>query len=272
MKLFFLSTLFLFSFNAFSQITAAEAKALEPQAMRLWEKRDDKPSLEEALSKFDLMNQGMPSNREILTYLSRGYFLLGELSMSKEEKMRAYERSKDYGLAGLSLNPEFKKTYDDNFEKAAKTLTKDDVPPAFWTAAAFGRWSKLNGVMSSLKYKDKMLALIKKVEELQPEYFHGAVYRFWGGFYAVAPGFVGGDMKKSKEYFEKVFATNPEYLGSKVAYAELYLTEKDDKKGFKKTLEEVLAAPVPADKDILPENMLERKKAEYMLEHIKDFF
>jgi tetratricopeptide (TPR) repeat protein len=272
MKLILLSTLFCFSLNALAQITAGEAKALEGDAMRLWEKRDDKSSLEEALSKFELMKEGRPMDRDLLIHLSRGYFLLGELSMNKDEKMRAYEKSKDYGLAGLSLNNDFKKRYEDNFERASENLKVEDVPSAFWTAAAFGRWSKLNGVMSSLKYKDKMLALITMVEKLQPDYFHGAVYRFWGGFYAVAPGIVGGDMKKSKQYFEKVFKTNPEYVGNKVGYAELYLTEKDDEKGFKNTLQEVLAAPVPADKDILPENLLERKKAEYMLEHVKDFF
>lgn len=272
MKLVILMNLLLFSLQSFGETSATEAKALQPEAMKLWEKRYDKATLEECLAKFEKIREGMPENTEILELLARGYFLLGELSQNHDEKMKVYAKSRDYGMAGMSLNPEFQKLADKDIEKAVKTLTIKEVPFAFWTAAALGRWSKLNGVMSSLKYKDRMLAMIAKVEELQPDYFHGAPLRFWGGFYAVAPGFVGGDMKKSKKYFDDVMKKFPEYVGSKVAYAELYLVEKDDEKEFKKVLEEVIAAPLPPNKDIEPENMLEKKKAEILLSKIKEIF
>src|SRR5690606_9638473 len=94
---------------------------------------------------------------------------------------------------------------------------------------------------------------------------------YWGGFYAVAPGIAGGSMKKSKKNFKKAMEMAPEYLGTKVLYAELYLTEEKEKKEFKEVLLEVVGAPNgPAE--IVPENMLEKKKAERLLEEIDKLF
>ncbi len=253
--------------------TNLSAAQLPEYVQKLWEKRADIDSLKECLIHMDALYRKTPQDRDILVYLSRGYFLKGELTLDNEsEKKAAYEKSKDFGLKALSLNNEFKKHADGDLQKAASKLNKEDAPAAFWTAAAIGRWSAMNGVMSSLEYKDPMLALVKKVEEHQPDYFYGAVYRFWAGFYALAPGIVGGDMKKSKEYFEKAQSLYPEYIGTKVAKAEQYYVEKDDEKSFKQTLEEVVAAPISGPKEIAPENFLEQKKAEMLLKKRKEIF
>lgn len=275
MKLFLLSSLLLFSFlplTAKAQINASEARAMLPEALLLWEKRADKTTLEECLFKFETIQQGLPTDIDILVYLARGYFLVGELSQNEGEKMRVYEKAKNFGFAGMALNPDFKKLMDKDIEKAVGTLSKKEVPSAFWTAAALGRWSKLNGVMSSLKYKEQMLAMVKKVETLDSTYMYGAVYRFWGGFYAVAPSIAGGDMKKSKANFDKVIKMYPEYIGSLTGYAELYLVEADKEKEFKKVLQQVVSMRITGPKEIEPENFLEKKKAEYLLKKTKELF
>lgn len=271
MKLLVMLSL-LFTFTAHAQITAGEAKALQPEALNLWERRVEASSLSEALSKFEKIHEGIPEDMATLEYLARGYFLMGEFhTFDKDHKMKMFEKSKNYGMKGMSLNPEFKKLAEDKIEKAISKLTEKEVPVTFWTAASLGKWSKLNGVMASLKYKDQMLAMISRVGELKPDYFYGAVPRFWGGFYALAPGFAGGDMKKSKKNFHQAMEMAPEYLGTKVLYAETYLVEEDKEKEFKKALEEVLAAPL-GPKEIHPENTLEKQKAEKLLTDIKKLF
>ena len=42
-----------------------------------------------------------------------------------------------------------------------------------------------------------------RVEELQPDYFYGAVYRYWGAYYAGLPSFAGQDLDRSKRMFER---------------------------------------------------------------------
>jgi hypothetical protein len=113
--------------------------------------------------------------------------------------------------------------------------------------------------------------MIKKVEDLEPDYFHASVPRYWGGFYAVAPSVAGGDLKKSKKKFEEAIKKAPEYLGTRVLYAELYCVKAEDKKEFKKQLEYVLAQKQSV-LELTPENRLEKRKAEMLMLKIKDLF
>jgi hypothetical protein len=253
-------------------LTTNESQLMKTEALRLWQKRDDQQSLEESLSKFELVLSTNPQDLEILTYLARGYFTLGELHLTNEDhKMRMFERARKYGEMGMATNPEYKKLADKEIEKAIDKLTEREVPIMFWTAASLGKWAKLNGIMSSLKFKGQILAMIRRVEKLKPDFYHGAVPRYWCGFYAVAPSIAGGDMKKSKENCLKALAADPAYLGSKTLYAELYLVKKEDKKEFTKQLQEVLAAP-NGPVEITPENILEKKKAERLLEKTDELF
>lgn len=275
LKMFFISILlcsFAFAQNQKKDLTTAEGGLMKADALRLWQKRDVQESLEESLSKFEQALAADPENLELLTYLTRGYFTLAELHLdNKDLKMKNFEKAIEYGERGMSTNPEFKKRMKDDIKSAIEKLSDREVPITFWTAASRGKWSKLNGVMSSLKYKDQIISMIKKVESLRPNFYYGAVPRYWGGFYAVAPRIAGGDMKKSKMNFQKAMEMAPEYLGTKVLFAELYCVEDEDKKEFKKQLTEVIAAPNgPAE--ITPENILEKRKAEKLLGKIDDLF
>lgn len=266
-----LKLLLAFSF-LFNVAIAQDAKGDKAEALRLWQKRDDQTSLRESLAKFEALHKADPADLDTITYLTRGYFLLADLHLEdKGEKKKTYEKAKDFGELGMSTNPEYDKKKKNDIEGAIATLTKREVPVTFWTAAALGKWSKLNGVMSSLKFKSQILGMVKQVEKLEPDFFHAAVPRYWGGFYAVAPAIAGGSMKKSKENFKEAIKKAPEYLGTRVLYAELYWTEEGDKKEFKKNLQEVIDAPIGPE-ELKPENTLEKKKAKKLLDNADEYF
>ncbi len=246
--------------NVFAGIT--------PEAMELWKKRDNKESLQQAVK----LIEATPRDLETLTYLTRGYFLLGDVYTSDDdEKLKIFEKAKKTGEEGMSLNEEFKKLKEKDISKAINALTMKEIDILYWSAAALGKWAKANGIMSSLKYKEQILSMIKKVESLKPDYFYGAVDRYMGGFYALAPGIAGGDMDKSKERFQRAMKNAPENLGTKVFYAEVYLTKEDEEKEFEKVLNEVLAAP-NGPEDIAPENIMEKRKAADLLKRKNKLF
>lgn len=257
--------------NSQSALSNKESNLVKQEALRLWEKRDVKESLEESLSKFEMALE-KDADIEIPTYLARGYFLLAEFHNTDDEvKKRFYEKAKDYAGIALATNQDFLKLMKDDMEKAIDKLTIKEIEPLFWRAASLGKWARLNGIFSSLSYKSEILAMIKKVENLKPDFFHSSVPRYWGGFYAVAPSIAGGDMKKSKKKFHEAMEKSPEYLGTKVLYAELYLVKDGDRKEFKKQLEQVIASP-NGPKELEPENRMEKKKAEYLLERMSSLF
>jgi tetratricopeptide (TPR) repeat protein len=265
------------SFSAYTQatMTPKEGLLMKSEGLRLWQNRDLKEDLESALSKFELAHQGDPNDLETVVFLIQGNFILADAHTSDNEaKKKLLEKGKDFGMEGLRTNEEFKKLVDkkgEDVEDAVKVLTEKETAVAYWTAASLGLWAKANGIFSSIKYKDQIVELIRKVEMLDPKYFHGAVPRYWGSYYSAIPSIAGKDLKKSKKYYEESLALAPEYLGTKVLMAEIYAVEKDDKALFKKLLLEVLA-----DKsnhpELGPENRIERKKAEKLLEQADELF
>lgn len=256
-------------------MSASEQKALREEAMQSWKKRANKDDLESALMKFETLSNSNPKDIESLIYLTRGHYLLadGHLDNPDQKKLH-YEKATSFGEMAMATNDAFKTSVSSgkSVEESLGTLTAQEVPAIYWSAASLGKWAKAQGIATQLKYKTRIKAQIQQVEKLQPGYFYSAPARFWGAFYAVAPSFAGGDLKKSKTYFEKSLSEAPEYLGTKVLMAETYFVKMSDQKSFEKTLREVLESKEDKHPELGPENMLEKKKAEKLLESSGDLF
>jgi len=259
-----------------SQMNSKVEKELFKSAMVYWDKRDDKASLEKSLEIFEDLVKASPSNYQYLVYLCRGYYLLSDGHIQDmAEKKRLWEKGITWGERALTTNPAFKEKVvkvDGKIEDALDTLTKDNIEAIYWTAVNLGKWAKNSNIATVLKYKTRIKAMINRVGELDRNFFFGAFDRYWGTYYAVAPGFAGGDMAKSAESYEKSILTEKNYLGTYVLYAEVYATKKGDKKLFKEKLEYVLKADAGKVKAIAPENMIEKRKAKALLAKMKELF
>jgi tetratricopeptide (TPR) repeat protein len=256
-------------------ISTSEVNSLTKEAMELWKARLDQGKLQEALAKFERLHAANPNDLQTLIYLTRGNYFLADSHLQEiEEKKKIYELAASYGEKAMATNPEFKEAVKSgkSVEEAVTTLTEAEVPAIYWTAASLGKWAKATGIAAALKYKTRIKAMVERVEKLKPDYFFGAPSRYWGGFYAVAPSFAGGDMKKSKIQFDKSLQMAPEYQGTKVLMAEVYYTKEGKKKEFEMSLKEVLASKFDNHPEIGPENALEKKKAERLLAKMDDLF
>ncbi len=254
---------------------SSEVAGLRKEALELWSGRLEQTKLEEALAKFERLHTVNPSDLETLIYLTRGYYFLADSHIQDvEQKKKKYEKGASFGEKAMAINTNFKDAVKGGKEvdEALTYLTKAEVPAMYWTAANLGKWAKATGIAAALKYKNKLKAMVSRVEELEPDYFFAAPARYWGGFYAVAPSFAGGDMKKSISSFEKSLKFAPEYQGTKVLMAEVYFTKQDKKEEFEKILKEVLASKFDNHPEIGPENALEKKKAEKLLAKMNDLF
>lgn len=255
-------------------LSAKETKELRSKAMAHWNKRHIKEDLEKAIEAYKKLSQSTDDNYEYLTKLTRGYYFLADAHYTKvDEKKKYWEVGTSYGEKAMATNMAFAKAMkaggkvEDNLNK----LGKKEVGAMYWTAANLGKWAKNSGITTTLKYKNRIRTLISTVEKLEPDHFHAAAFRYWGAYYAVAPGFAGGSMPKSKKSFQKSIKMAPDYLGTKVLYAQLYMTKKEDKKGFKKLLNEVINSKVK-NKSLEPENFIEKRKAKKMLANMDDLF
>lgn len=250
-------------------MTAGGADAAA-KAEEAWGNRGDKASLEAAIAAWETAAAANPNDAATLAKLSRAYYFLADGHLRKQgDKSAAYLTAFEKGTAAgeralAAASPRFKQEVTGGIavEQAIKSVGPEGLEAMYWYAANLGKWSRAKGFAVTLGNKDRIRAVMSRALELDPNFFHGAPHRYFGAFYAVAPGFAGGDMNKSKEHFDKSLEVAPNYVGTKVLYAELYAAKKGDRALYEKLLDEVIAAP----DDILPgleaETRNEKEKAQ----------
>jgi hypothetical protein len=256
-------------------LSQGETKVLKSQALTLWNKRHERVSLEESIAVYTKLARSTDDNYEYLSRLSRAHYFLADAHLEEMEMKKKYwEMGTSFGEKAMATNKKFKNAMAKEGAKVEDNLDllgKDEIAALYWTASNLGKWAKNSGIATTLKYKTLIKKLISKVESLDRTYFYYAPDRYWGAFYAIAPGFAGGDMDKSKKRFERNLKEAPTYLGTKVLYADYYMVKKDDKKKFKSLLNEVINSKVN-DPVIFSENYIEKMKARKLLKNMDEIF
>ena len=254
---------------------ADPAAAVLAQAEEKWAKRADGAQLKEALALYKKAIELNPASRLSLTRLARGYYLWAYgFAKNDEELLAAHDEGARWGERIMGLREDFRKKMAAG-EKDYENLDlaqKEDVPGIYWAYGNLGKWSVKKGFTTVLKNKSKLKAFISRVAELDDQYYHGAGDRGLGAFYAKAPSFAGGDLKKAKHHFEKSLKIAPLYFGTKVLMARYYATKKQDKELFKKLLEEVIKGDAKVLPDVIPMQEIEQRKAKELLAQIDDKF
>jgi hypothetical protein len=221
-----------------------------------------------------------PDNRTLRRLATEAFSGYAFLFVEDAEPGRAkglYLRGRDHALAALALKPEFAglaAKNNEDFDAALKTATKDDVPELFW--AGFGWGSMINlskDDAAALAGLPKAVALMERVNELDPGYHFAGADIFLGVYYASRPAMLGGSPAKAKTHFDQAHrATKGGYLMTHVFNARWYAVAVQDRELFKQLLTKTLESPSGA----LPEARLTdeaaKKKAAAFLEKIDDYF
>lgn len=260
------------------KMSKSELKRTVNSAEMYWSKRHEKDQLEKALELYETISKTVESKEDYYKYavrLCRGYYFLADAHYDDVEKKKSYWNiGTAWGEKAMATNEMFRKEVSKGGDvtDALKHLDKSYTASIYWTAVNLGKWAKSSGIATILKYKNRIRTMVQKVQDFDESFFYGAAHRYWGAYYAVAPGFAGGDINKSKKHFEKSIELAPHYLGTYVLYAQFHDTKKGNKEDFKKRLKQVLNAKVDKVKDITPENIIEQKKAQKLLTEMEELF
>lgn len=242
-----------------------------------WAKRSDPNEIRAAIAAWEKAAQADPKNVELLVKLTRAnYFLAdGFLRANDKEYLKYMDIGVKWGEKAMqAASPEFDKKMREGAKlpEAVVLIPKEGVPAMYWYASSLGKWAKRKSFAVLLGQKDNVRAIMTRVLELEPNYYHGGPHRYFGVFYAVAPAFAGGDLKKSKEHFEKSLELAPGFPGTKVLWAEELAVKEQDEATFDKLLADVLAAPDDAIPELKPEILVEKQKAKELLADKDDKF
>lgn len=258
---------------------ATDATAEAPgiaDADALWDTRHDVNKLKMALERYEEAYNANPRDRHTLVRLTRGWYFYGDAYAADDAaKEEAWDKAIVWGKKCIGLNREFASLLEKGNETeatAARVLTEDDVPCAYWTATALGKWAGLKGLSTILKHKGTVFAYVTRVSDLKSDYFFNASDRYWGAYYAALPGFAGQDLGKSAEHFDVSIAGSPRYLGTRVLKAQYWAVKTQNKAAFEELLNHVVSAELNSESKIYAENLAEQAKARDLLAQKDDLF
>lgn len=219
------------------------------------------------LKTFEGMLEIVPENPTLLIMTSRAFSsyagfiedkmedaeIAGDTDTVMELRARAidyYGRSRRYALKVLAQsNKNFSEAPNvDNavFENALRRLKKEQVEPLFWAAYAWARGISLqkDDAMQVIDLP-RVEAMMQRVLELDETYYYGGAHLFFTVYYGDRAPAIGGEPEKALEHIKHVDRINQDrFLLSKFYLARYYAYPKQNAALYKKTLQEVLDAPM----------------------------
>ena len=193
-----------------------------------------------------------------------------------ERAKNLYLRGRDMLLVGLerknlSLLQQLKNR---KYKDALAAYTKKDVPALYWAAAGWVGAFGVNPFDMKLGLTlPQAAAMMERVIELDPGFSKGAVHNFYVLYYGSLPDYMGGDPKKAREHFELAMsASGNRDTSPLISLATTVDVKEQNVEEFKSLLQKVLAVDPNADLDNRLVNILNQRKARWLLDHVDDFF
>jgi hypothetical protein len=257
-----------------------------------WEARLDKAKLLEAIALYEKTPEiaspdlSADERKEKVLYiylqLTRAYYFLADshirLEAEDDEKdaeiMKIFDKGVNAAERAIAVaDPAFAKKIADGGKWQKEVVNTDPkaIPALYWYATNLGKWALLEGLTTIIARKDDIKVTMDYIISKDEKYFYGAPHRYFAVYHTKVP-LGGGDPPKSKASFDKSVAIAPNYLATKVLYAEVYATLTQDSALFEKLLKEVIDTPADIVPELTPENTLEQRKAQRLLKKKSDLF
>jgi tetratricopeptide (TPR) repeat protein len=256
-----------------------DAKALAVTGEEGWKGRLDQGNVEKAIESWEKSLAINPDQADLRVKLARAHYFLadGHLRFDEEKSdvmLKHFEAATNHSELALGQKyPGYAKKYCARrpFKQALAQVDKGAAPAMYWYASALGKYALAKSIVMILNEKDRIRAMMTTIRELDSTFFFTGPDRYFGAFYTKIP-FPSGDLVRSAKHFEASIKGSPNYLASRVLYAELNRIKAGDRAKFKELLDAVVAFDVNSAPELLPENTIEQRKAKALLEEIDVYF
>ncbi|MDR2661594.1 MAG: TRAP transporter TatT component family protein [Treponema sp.] len=208
---------------------------------------------------------------------------------SYAEKLAALERAKKLYLRGAAilergivnkypglLAPFTTEGETGNFDITAElaAVKKEDVPLFYWYAAGNLSAYALDPFDIGLGMRIFLLsAMMERAYELDPDFNSGALDDFFLLLYASLPEGMGGSGEKAEIHYRRALEkSGGRSAGPYVSYAQAVAVPAQDYQSFRENLEAALAVDPESDPSNTLVNIINQRKAKYLLEKAGELF
>jgi len=241
----------------------------------------------ESLMNANPRHQGLRLQTGSLYIIYANAFLQTPATMLPESEYKkqefTYRRAKNLYLRGRDIilacledkYPGFRDALQRrNYARALARTTRKDAPLLYWAGAGWLGGFAIDPFDMDLGVTlPSAAALMDRVYHLDPDYAAGAIHEFYILYYGSLPEYMGGDLKKAREHYAQALAISHGRSATPYLSLATSVTVKEQKLGeFKDLLRQALAI----DPEAVPENrlvnILNQRKAQWLLEHADDYF
>jgi hypothetical protein len=261
---------------------AAQKKVVQllETASAAWANRGDEAQAKAAVDAWTAATDLDPKNAQALTDLSHAIYYYADCFLRPDEDNQdLYKDTHESGTRAAeralsAMSPAFaeKMASGERIEEAISVLNANAVPALYWRSSNMGRWAILESFATLLSYKDEIRAIMEFCLDEDPLYWYQAPDRYFGIFYAKAPGFAGGDMKASAAHFNVSIDAHPNYFSTYILMAEEWAVKEDNRPLFEELVNYVINGDVNSIPAIIAENQCEQRKAHKLMAEIDDIF
>jgi predicted anti-sigma-YlaC factor YlaD len=194
-----------------------------------------------------------------------------------------YKRAKNLYLRGRDIildalensHPGFKQRMQKKmYTQALQSTTEKDVSLLYWAGVGWLAAFAIDPFDMDLGITlPAAAALMDRVYSLQADYGGGTIHEFYVLYYGSLPEYMGGSLQKARRHYEQAIAISAgKSSTAHIALATTVSVKEQNLEEFRSLLAKALAIDPESDPENRLLNILNQRKAHWLLEHAGDFF
>ena len=240
------------------------------EGKRLWDQRIDPSAFEKAEHFINLAYKQREDDFMLSVLYSqisftRAYFFENDTKVQDSIFYQGSQSSEKAVFAHEDFIPIYNSSKGDSAFKLLSAIADaplSTVPGLYWWGVNLAMYLNNQPVLDRIKYRELLEVIMHRVISLDPGFYFGGPYRFFGSLYTRIPGI---ELSQAKTYFDQAITAHPEYLGNKVLMAQFYFQKAGKREDFHNILKTIIKADLNKYPEIMADNFFYQKKAKTLL-------
>ncbi len=259
-------------------VPADTAGRLE-EADGLGRRADSRNGIEAAIAAYKAVLEVEPAHYQSSVTLAHLHLLLGDAYASTTKKKRDYfKTAMAYAERAMFTNPAFRESIrrgESTWEACRVLGMREMEAMLFWVNAVFYTYKESLGFIGQVinfRWVRRARSVMAHMTSIDPDWEGGVLHFTWGVYYLSIPESVGGDRKKSAEYFRKAIEVGPDWLLNRWGRAKYFHAKMKNPQGFREDLEWVISQDVGQSPGHAAWNAFFMRDARQMLDTMDRYF